>query len=95
MSKIHKKDTRTTLIDMNTQLIDVALVSFFLTIVTRNNSPEIWAVKLWFLLIYEKMLKSIVMACSEYTENKASHNTEYIVPDLIDFFVDDWKEIKT
>ena len=29
------------------------------------------------------------MARSEYTENKASHNTEFIVPDLIDFFVDD------
>ena len=28
-------------------------------------------------------------------ENKGSYNTYYIVPDLIDFFGDDWKEIKT
>ena len=43
------------------------------------------------------MLKSMAMAHSEYTAkqvNKASYNTDYIVPDLIDFFDDDWKEIK-
>ena len=35
------------------------------------------------------MLKSIETACSERTakhENKASHNRDYNVPDLIDFF---------
>ena len=71
---------------------------FTYNIVTRNNSLEIWAVKLRFLLIYENMLKSIATARSECTakqENKASYNTDYIVPDLIDFFGDDWKEIKT
>ena len=44
------------------------------------------------------MLKSIATARSECIakqENKASYNTYYIVPDLIDFFGDDWKEIKT
>ena len=44
------------------------------------------------------MLKSIVTArsaCTAKQENKASYNTDYIVPDLIDFFGDDWKEIKT
>ena len=44
------------------------------------------------------MLKSVATARSECTakqENKASYNTDYIVPDLIDFFGDDWKEIKT
>ena len=44
------------------------------------------------------MLKSIATARSECTakqENKASYNTDYIVPDLIDFFGDDWKKIKT
>ena len=44
------------------------------------------------------MLKSIATARSEGTikqENKASYNTYCIVPDLIDFFGDDWKEIKT
>ena len=44
------------------------------------------------------MLKSIATARSECTakqENKASYNTHYIAPDLIDFFGDDWKEIKT
>ena len=44
------------------------------------------------------MLKSSATARSECTakqENKASYNTCYIVPDLIDFFGDDWKEIKT
>ena len=53
---------------------------------------EIWVVKLRFLLIYENMLKSIATTRSECTakhENKASHNTDYIVPDLIDFFGDD------
>ena len=68
-----------------------------LFIVTRKNM-EIWAVKLRFLLSYENMLKSIATARSECTtkhENKASYNTDYIVPDLIDFFGDDWKEIKT
>ena len=62
------------------------------TIVTRNNSLEIQAVKLRFLLIYEILLKSIATARSECTakqENKASYNTYYIVPDLIDFFGDD------
>ena len=44
------------------------------------------------------MLKSIATARSECTakqENKVSYNTYYIVPDLIDFFGDDSKEIKT
>ena len=38
------------------------------------------------------MLKSIATDHSECTakqENKASYNTDYIVPDLIDFFGDD------
>ena len=55
------------------------------------------AEKLRFLLIYKNMLKSTATARSECTakqENKASYNTYYIVPDLIDFFGDDWKEIK-
>ena len=44
------------------------------------------------------MLKNIVTARSECTviqENKASYNTDYIVSDLMDFFGDDWREIKT
>ena len=44
------------------------------------------------------MLKSIATARSECTakqENKVSYKTYYIVPDLIDFFGDDWNEIKT
>ena len=43
------------------------------------------------------MLKSIATARSDCTakqENKAIYNTYYIVPDLIDFFDGDWKEIK-
>ena len=62
------------------------------TIVTRNNSLEIRAVKLRFLFIYEIMLKGIATARSECTakqENKASYNTYYIAPDLIEFFGDD------
>ena len=38
------------------------------------------------------MLKSIATALSESTakhESKASYNTDYITPDLIDFFGDD------
>ena len=44
------------------------------------------------------MLKITVTARSECTakqENKASYNKYYIVHDLINFFGDDWKEIKT
>ena len=43
------------------------------------------------------MLKSIATAYSECTakqKNKVSYNTDYIVPNLIDFFGNDWKEIK-
>ena len=57
-----------------------------------------WAVKLRFLLIYENILKSNATASSECTtkhENKVSYNTDYNVPDLIDFFGNDWKEITT
>ena len=44
------------------------------------------------------MLKCITTAgskCTAKQENKASYNTDYLVPDFIDFFGDDWKEIKT
>ena len=44
------------------------------------------------------MLKSIATAhsmCTAKQENTASCNTDCIVPDLIDFFGVDWKEIKT
>ena len=44
------------------------------------------------------MLKSIAKArieCTAKQENKASCNTDYIVSNLIDFFGDDSKEIKT
>ena len=43
------------------------------------------------------MLKSTATARGEPTakqENKASYNTYYVIPDLIDFFGDGWKEIK-
>ena len=58
----------------------------------QEISLKIWAAKLRYLLIYENMLKSIATAHSECTakqENKASYNTYYIVPDLIDFFGND------
>ena len=63
-----------------------------------NNSLEIWAAKLRLLLIYENMLKSITttrIECTAKQENKMSYNTDYILPDFIDFFGDNWKEIKT
>ena len=44
------------------------------------------------------MLKNIATArseCSTKNENKANYNTDYIVSDLVDFFNNDWKEIKT
>ena len=59
---------------------------------------EIWAVKLRFFLVWENMLKSIATAHSECTakqENKARYNTDYIVPDLTDFFGNHRKEINT
>ena len=42
------------------------------------------------------MLKSIATTrseCAAKQESKASYNADYISPDLIDFFGDDWKEI--
>ena len=67
--------------------------SIILTIATRNNIVSKYgAVNHKFLLIYESMLKSIATARSERTakhENKASYDTDYIVPDLIDFFGND------
>ena len=44
------------------------------------------------------MLKNIATArsgCTVKHKDKANRNTDYIVSDLIDFFGDDWKEIKT
>ena len=44
------------------------------------------------------MLKSIATGGGECTakhKNKASYNTDFIAPDLIDFSGNDWKEIKT
>ena len=44
------------------------------------------------------MLKSIGTAHSECTakqEDKVSYNVNYIVPDFLDFFGDNWKQIKT
>ena len=58
----------------------------------EKHSLEIWAVKLRFLLIYENMLKGTATTRSECTakqENKASYTTDYIVPDVLDFFDDD------
>ena len=43
-------------------------------------------------LIDKVMLKSNATARSEYTakhKNKASYNTDYVIPDLIEFFNDD------
>ena len=53
--------------------------------------------ELQFLLIYKNMLKSIATTRSNCTAKleKGSYNTDYIIPDLIDFFGNDWKEIKT
>ena len=48
-------------------------------------------------MIYKNMLKSIATARSESTtkhENKASYNTDYIAPNLIYFFGNDWKRIR-
>ena len=44
------------------------------------------------------MLKSIATTrseCAAKQESKASYNADYISPDFIDIFGDDWKEIKT
>ena len=52
------------------------------------------AVKLRFLLICENILKSIATAhseCKTKLENKASYSTNFIGPDLIDFFGDNLK----
>ena len=49
-------------------------------------------------LIYRNMLKNMATArskCTTKQENKTTYNTDYMVADLIDFFGDGWKEIKT
>ena len=54
--------------------------------------------KILIFLIYENIMKNISTArrdCTAKQENKANYNADHIVPDLIDFFDDDWKEIKT
>ena len=33
--------------------------------------------------------------CTAKQENKTSYSTDFIFPDLIDFFGDEWEEIKT
>ena len=61
-------------------------------------SLEIQAIKLWLLLIHKNMLKSIATArnvCTAKQESKARYNTGQIASDLIDFFGDNWIEIKT
>ena len=53
---------------------------------------ETWAIKLRFLWIYENMLKKIAMICSQDTikhKSMAGYDTDYMVPNLIDFFGDD------
>ena len=41
-----------------------------------------------------KIIATVRSECTAKHENKASYNTDYIAPDLIVFFVDDWKGIK-
>ena len=56
-----------------------------------------WIVKHRVLLIYGNRLKSIAATrskCVTKHENKASYKTDYIVPDLIDFFGGDSKEFR-
>ena len=50
--------------------------------------------------IYFDLRKYVEKHCngrskSTTKENKASYNTDYIAPDLIDFFGNDWKKIRT
>ena len=54
---------------------------FTYNIVTRNNSLEIWAVKLRFLLIYENMLKSIATAHSKSTTKHEKHFWRWLKKD--------------
>ena len=64
--------------------------SFIISINRRGESCN--------FLINENMLKSIATARSEWKaryEHKASYSTDYIVLNLIDFFGNDWKVIKT
>ena len=58
----------------------------------KLHSLVIYIIKLQFLLNYKNMFKNIAIASSECTANlkkKASYSTDYIVPDLIDFFGND------
>ena len=59
-----------------------------------HKKKEIWAVKLRFLLIFQKNIATARTECTTKHENKASYNTDYLVPDLIEFFGNDWNEIK-
>ena len=99
MRKVHCILSNSAVLSNSTASLNITPDFFtFKTYSCLSNSPALRAVTLWFILIYKNMLKSIATASSECTtkqENKASYNTDYIVPDLIDFFGDDWKEIKT
>ena len=44
---------------------------------------------------YDENIATVRSECTTKHENKASYNTDYINPDLIDFFGNVWKEIKT
>ena len=44
---------------------------------------------------YVENIATARSGCIANYENKASYSTDYTVPDLIDFFGDDWKVIKT
>ena len=69
----------------------------YYNIVTRNSIAWKYGRKTQISFNLQKFVEKHCNGRCESTtkhENKASYNTDYIVPDLIDFPDDYWKEIK-
>ena len=47
------------------------------------------------LIFFFESIATVRSKCTAKYENKASYSTDYIVPDLIEFFGNDRKEFKT
>ena len=68
----------------------ILIVGFFFTIVTRNNSLEIRAVKLRFLLIYKNMLKSTATTRSECTAKQQGELHHILLCSWFDWLLWQW-----
>ena len=75
MSKI-KKDTKATTIDMNTQLVDVTLVSFFFS--CKDGRVTVTTCKYFPLVVFEKFESEMVRRnlCGKISEAAKNYQKE-------------------